>query len=189
MKRESKKRLVIIHGWGGSPVGDWFPWLASEMKARGWQVVVPAMPNTNNPKLAEWRPLLKQMAGKVDKNTFMVGHSVGCITILRFLESLSEAESIGGAILVAGFADPLKDKELKNFFQEPIDWKQIKTRCRKFVTIHSTDDPFVPIENSLKLEGQLGAKAIKLEGWRHFSGDDGIFSLPIVRQELLKISE
>ena len=189
MIEESKKRLIIVHSWGDSTTGGWFPWLASEMNAQGWEVAIPALPNAKNPKQAEWLPFLKQIAGKVDKNTFMVGHSLGCVTILRYLESLSEKESIGGAVLVAGFDNPLKSKELRNFFQEPINWQQIKTKCPKFVSIHSVDDPLVPIENSISFKNYLEAETIRVGGFLHFSGDDGIFSLPIVRQELLKISE
>lgn len=188
-KAKSKKRLIIVHGWKGSPEGGWLPWLKAEMEKADWQVQVPAMPNAAEPKLVEWLPFLKQIAGQVDGNTFMIGHSLGCITILRFLESLAKEEQIGGAILVAGFDNPLKYKELRNFFQEPINWRQIKTKCKRFVSIHSDDDPYVPIENSIKFKEYLAAKAIRVSGFRHFSGDDGIFSLPIVRQELLKISE
>src|SRR4030067_3170430 len=126
MKSEFKNRLIMVHGWAGTPTGGWFPWLASEMGQRGWKVLVPAMPNTNNPKQAEWVPFLKQIVGKVDKNTFMVGHSLGCVTILRFLESLPSEEQIGGVVLVAGVDNPLKFKELRNIFQEPLNWQQLK---------------------------------------------------------------
>ena len=116
-KKDSKKRLVIVHGWEGSPEEGWFPWLKAEMEKRGWEVSVPALPNSAEPEQARWLPYLQMIVGKVDKNTFMVGHSLGCITILRFLERLPKEEFIGGAILVAGFDNPLRYKELKNFFQ------------------------------------------------------------------------
>ena len=188
-EKESKKRLVIVHGWEGSPQEGWFPWLKAEMERRDWEVLVPAMPNSVEPQQARWLPYLQTVVGKVDKNTFMVGHSLGCITILRFLERLPEKEFIGGAILVAGFDNPLKYKELRNFFQEAIAWDRMKKRGAKFVSIHSEDDPEVPIENSDSFGQNLGAKTIKVNGFRHFSGGDGITSLPIVVQELLETSK
>ena len=187
-KEESKKRLVIVHGWEGNPEEGWFPWLKTEMEKRGWEGSVPAMPNSAEPKQARWLPYLQTVVGKVDKNTFMVGHSLGCIIILRFLERLPEKQFLGGAILVAGFDNPLKYKELRNFFQETIAWDRIKKGCDKFVSIHSEDDPEVPIENSDNFRKNLGAKTIKVNGFRHFSGGDGVTSLPIVLQELLEIS-
>ena len=188
-KKESKKRLVIVHGWEGSPEEGWFPWLKAEMEKRGWEVSVPALPNSAEPEQARWLPYLQMIVGKVDKNTFMVGHSLGCITILRFLERLPKEEFIGGAILVAGFDNPLKYKELKNFFQEVISWDRIKKDCKKFVTIHSEDDPEVPLENGLRFERNLRAKRIVVNGLKHFSGGDGVTSVPIILQELLEISK
>jgi len=191
MKKEKKanKRLIIVHGWEGSPQEGWFPWLKAEMEKRGWEVSVPALPNSAEPEQARWLPYLQMIVGKVDKNTFMVGHSLGCITILRFLERLPKEEFIGGAILVAGFDNPLKYKELKNFFQEVISWDRIKKNCKKFVTIHSEDDPEVPLENGLRFERNLRAKRIVVNGLKHFSGGDGVTSVPIILQELLEISK
>ncbi|HEX7455851.1 MAG TPA: alpha/beta hydrolase [Candidatus Nanoarchaeia archaeon] len=189
MKNEFKKRLIIIHGWEGRPEEGWFPWLAAEMVNRGWSAQVPAMPNTNQPEQSRWVPYLGTIAGEVDKNTFMIGHSLGCITILRFLERLPKKASIGGAVLVAAFDNPLKYKELKNFFHEPILWDEVKKKCEKFVAIHSEDDSYVPVENSVSFKKNLSSKTIVVNGFGHFSGSDGVTSLPIVLQELLEISK
>ena len=188
-KGKPQKRLIIVHGWEGSPDHGWYPWLKAEMEKRGWEVVAPALPNTNNPKAHEWLACLVQVAGKVDENTFMVGHSLGCVTIVCFLENLPDTQSIGGAVLVAGFDNPLNIKELENFYEVPINWEKAKRKCKKFVSIHSVDDPYVPVENSVRLQGKLGAKKIVVEGFKHFSGDEGFSTLPLVLQELLEISD
>jgi predicted alpha/beta hydrolase family esterase len=188
-EQESKKRLIIIHGWEGHPEEGWFPWLKAEMEKRGWSVQVPAMPNPAQPEQSRWVPHLATIAGEADQNTFMAGHSLGCITILRFLERLSEKESIGGAVLVSGYDNPLKYKELKNFFHDQILWDQIKKKCKKFVTIHSEDDPYVPVQNSDSFKGKLGSKAVVVNGFRHFSGSDGVTNVPPILKELLEISK
>jgi len=188
-KGKPQRRLIIVHGWEGSPDHGWYPWLKAEMEKRGWEVAAPALPNTNNPKVHEWLACLVQVAGKVDENTFMVGHSLGCITIVCFLENLPDTQSIGGAILVAGFDNPLGYKELENFYAAPINWEKAKRRCKKFVSIHSTDDPSVPVDNGVRLKEKLDAKKIVVGGFKHFSADDGITTLPLALQELLEISE
>ena len=182
------KKLIIVHGWEGSPQEAWFPWLKSEMERKDWEVHVPALPNANNPKMHDWVSSLAQVADSVDENTYMVGYSLGCITILRFLENLDEKQKIGGAILVAGFDNPLNINELGNFFQGPLNWDKAKRVCKKFVVIHSEDDPDVPADNGIRMSNNLGAKKILVNGYKHFSGDDGINSLPLVLEELLEIT-
>ena len=119
----------------------------------------------------------------------MVGHSLGCIAILRFLETLKEEESIGGAIFVAGFDNNLGEKEMQSFFEAPINFDKAKRVCKKFVSIHSEDDPDVPVDNSVRFKKNLNAKKIVVNGYRHFIGIDGVNSLPLVLQELLEISD
>ena len=188
-KKESKKRLVIVHSWEGSLEEGWYPWLKAEMEKRGWEVLVPTMPNSAEPEQSQWVPYLQTVVGKVDNNTFMVGHSLGCVTIFRFLEQLPQGQSIGGAILVAGFDNPLRYKELKNFFQEVVAWTEIKKKCNEFITIHSQDDPYVPVENSARFKENLDAKTIALNGYRHFSGEDDVTAVPEILKELLEISK
>ena len=183
-----KKKLIIVHGFEGSPENGWLPWLKGEVERKGWEAHAPPLPNTNDPKVHEWLPALIQATGEVDENTYMVGHSLGCITILRFLETLKDEESIGGAVLVAGFDNPLGNKRIDDFFQAPVNWEKAKRVCKKFVVIHSEDDPYVPADNGVRLKNNLGAKKILVSGYRHFSGDEGVTSLPLVLRELLEIS-
>jgi uncharacterized protein len=101
------KRVIIVHGYTGDSSKNWFPWLKAELEKLGVSVTVPQMPNTNAPVLTEWLPHLQATVGAPDTETYLVGHSLGCPTILRYLESLKNGEKTGGALLVAGFAEPL----------------------------------------------------------------------------------
>ena len=101
-----KKRVFIIHGWEGNPDIHWFPWLRKELKHRGYEVIVPRMPNVMNPEFKSWISYLKEIVTSPDGNTFFVGHSLGCIAVLRFIETLKE--EVGGAVLVAGFGKDLE---------------------------------------------------------------------------------
>jgi hypothetical protein len=102
------KRVFIIHGWGGKGGEGWQNWLKKELEKKGFEVFAPDMPDTENPKIETWVPFLSKLVGKCDEETFFVGHSIGCQTILRYLESLPESEKAGGAVFVAGWLN-LKD--------------------------------------------------------------------------------
>ena len=110
------KRAVIVHGWGGSPEEGWFPWLRKELEARDFEVTVPQLPEAETPRIGKWVPTLAVAVGAVDENTYLVGHSMGCQTIARYLEGLDESIHVGGAVYVAGFFDSLtlgEDEEEK----------------------------------------------------------------------------
>src|SRR3989344_2112268 len=104
------KRVFIIHGWGGSPQEGWFPWLKKELKKKKFSAYVPAMPNSDNPKIRRWVGFLARLVKKADKDTYFVGHSIGCQTILRYLQATNQ--KVGGVVCVAGWFT-LKNLETK----------------------------------------------------------------------------
>ncbi len=120
------KKVYIIHGYTGYPDKNWFPWLKLELEKLGIQVFVPAMPHTEAPQYSEWLAYLQSLVQKPDSDTYFVGHSLGCITILQYLNNLSAPIKIGGAVLVAGFSTPIHLTELNSFFGVPLDEVKIK---------------------------------------------------------------
>ena len=185
------KRAIIIHGFKGHPKHGWKPWLAAELRKHGFIVKNPRMPNTNHPKIKSWVERLAALVGKPDTDCYLIGHSLGCITILRYLETLKDNEKIGGAVLIAGPVKRPKNKykELASFFSSPIQWKKIKRHCRRFVAIHSDDDNTVPLQHSRIVQQKLGAQLIVKHGMKHFSGSDGIIELPDALKAVLKLSK
>lgn len=193
-----KKRVFLIHGWEGYPKEGWFPWLSAELSKKGFKVQVLPMPNSQSPKIEEWVPFLAKNVGEIDENTVLIGHSIGCQTIWRYLESLKEDERITGAVLVAPWIrlnaeNALQDEEsreiVRPWLETPIDWEKVKKNCGKFVVILSDDDPYVYLEDGEIFKEKLGAKLIIEHNMKHFSGDDGVMKLPVVREELLKMAK
>lgn len=183
------KRVFLIHGWEGYPEGGWRLWLKNELEKREFTIFVPAMPDTKHPKMNAWVSHLEEVVGTPNKDCYFVGHSLGCITILRYIETLKENQEVGGAILVAGFSGNLGYEELDTFFKTPIDWIKIKSHCKKFITIHSDNDPYVPLKYGDIFKEKLNAELIIKHHMKHFSGDDGITKLPVVLDAVLKISK
>jgi uncharacterized protein len=184
-----QKRAFIIHGWEGYPEEGWKPWLKNELEKKGFTVSVPAMPNSNNPNMKEWLDHLAKAVGTPDENCYFIGHSLGCITILRYIENLKDNQKIGGAVLVAGFASNLGFEELGSFFKDPIDWMKVKSHCRKFVAIHSDNDPYVSLHYGKMFKENLNAELIIEHNMKHFSGDDGITTLPVALDSVINISK
>jgi len=193
----TQKRVFIVHGWDGYPEEGWFPWLKKELEVRGFSVLVPQLPNPDEPRINNWVPKLKEVVGKPDGQTYFIGHSMGCQTIARYLETLSENTKVGGAVFVAGFFKRLTNLEdddiVRSVSQEwlttPLDLKKVKTCLKKSVAIFSDDDPYVSIDNQEDFSNILGSKIVIRHGQGHFSGSTGTTTLPVALEALLEIAE
>lgn len=181
------KRVVVIHGFEGEPEDAWRPWLRDELVKKGFSVDVPAMPMPYFPRVDEWVKKITVVVGTPNENVYLVGHSLGCIAILRYIETLNV--EIGGAVLVAGFSDDLGDEKLSNFFEKPIEWDKIKGNCKNIIALHSDNDKNVPLKYADVFKEKLGAKVVIEKGKGHFMGSEGIFELPVLLDELLEISK
>ncbi|MBI4127752.1 MAG: alpha/beta hydrolase [Parcubacteria group bacterium] len=186
------KRAIIVHCWGGYPEYCWYPHTKKELEAQGFDVTVPTMPDTENPKLSLWLPILQQVVGAPSENLYLIGHSIGTVTIMRYLETLLAGQTIAGAVFVAGFSDDLGFKELSNFFERPLDFEAIRTKAYAFTLIHSDDDPYVPLRYGDILKAKLHAKLIVKHGMKHFSGafdtQKSCLSLPAVAETILTMA-
>ena len=190
------KRVFVVHGWEGSPESDWFPWLKWELKKRKFIVEVPAMPDSDAPKIEAWINFLMKKVGKVDQETYFVGHSIGCQAILRYLEKLPGETQIGGCIFVAGWfslqgLETQEEEEVaKPWLETKIDFAKIKRHTKNFVAIFSDNDPFVPYkENSKIFKEKLGAKILLEQGKEHFDGAGCVTELPVVLAEVLTMTK
>jgi predicted alpha/beta hydrolase family esterase len=181
--------VLIIHGYQGAPHSGWKPWLQKELRGRGFDVFVPAMPSPNSPRQKKWVETISNLADKPTRNDFLVGHSLGCIAILRYLEKLAPGEHVGGVILVAGFTDDLGMEDLSSFFRTPIEWSEIRSHCAKFVAVHSDNDRYVPLAHGKSFELNLGAELVVQHNMGHFSGSEGCTQLPVVLDKLLEMAK
>ncbi|MBI2017595.1 alpha/beta hydrolase [Candidatus Daviesbacteria bacterium] len=170
------KRVIIVHGWSGSPAKDFFPWLREELEKKGYEVMAPTMPNPDYPKIENWVPYLAKIVGEVRADDVLVGHSMGCQTILRFLEGLPENKKVGKVILVAGFGAYLKglteeeQQIAQSWIDSTLNLEEVKTKANSFVAVFSDNDPFVPLEINKKLfEEKLGAKVYIEHNKGHFN--------------------
>ncbi len=191
------KRVVIVHGWDGFPEEGWFPWLKRELESHNFIVDVPQMPAPDEPRINNWVPKLKEVVRTPNEDTYFVGHSMGCQTIARYLESLRNNVEVGGAVFVAGFFKRLTNLEdddvvhdvAKEWLTAPIDLNKVRQHLKKSVAIFSDNDPYVPIDNQEDFKTKLGCRIIIEHSLGHFSGQTGTTSLPIVFNTLLDLSK
>ena len=174
---------VIVHGWGGRPTDGWFPWLGKELESRGYDVYIPAMPNTDAPEITPWVQTLKStLADNPAQRILLVGHSIGCQTILRYLsEAYVPADR---ALFVAGWIELIGLDETEKAIAQP--WLEtsvaippLRAHLKQSTAFFSVDDPLVPLEpNRQFFEEQIGSKTVTLDGYNHFDEDAGVRAIP-----------
>lgn len=182
-----KKRMIIVHGWGGSPTNDWIGWATKEFQVKGYEVLTPFMPDTDSSVIEKWLEHLRFVTGAVDENTYFIGHSVGCQTIMRLLETIDT--KVGGAIFVAGWFNLTNQDEEERvtaepWIETPIDYAKVKENLARSVVILSDNDPYVPYgETKRDFETRLGSEVVTIASAGHFTSNDGFSTF----QQLVEI--
>jgi hypothetical protein len=185
------KRAIIIHGWQGNPKQGWYPWLGSELEKRGFKVSIPVMPNTEDPKPEEWISALSNVIGELDNDVYMIGHSAGANTIMRYLEK-KHTQKAGGAVLVAPWPslkpeDRRYGKEMgARWMAKPYDWDVISNNARKITAIFSTNDPYVSINDADVFKEKLHCSVIIEEGKKHMYTAPWFTELPSALEAVLE---
>ena len=192
------KKVFIVHGWVGYPEEGWFPWLKKELEDKGFEVFVPQLPDADNPRIQNWVPKLAEVVGSADAGTYFVGHSIGCQTIARYIETLPDGVKVGGAIFVAGFFKRLTglddDKETRDVEKEwlstPISLEKVKSHLLKSIAIFSDNDPFIPSDNQDDFRDKLGSRIVIEHNKGHFNEEEpSVWELPSALEALLEISK
>ena len=173
------KRLFIIHGYNAYPEKHWFPWLAEQFSQL--QTTSITLPNAHAPQLDEWLGAVQQAIGKADENTYIVAHSLGTHTTLHY--ALTQT-TIGGVILVSGFAEKIPHLPILDNFAHPIDDAYIKKTIKKRIIIAAKDDNIVPFSCSDRLAKRIDATMIAQETGNHFMQSDGFTTFPLVAKTL-----
>ena len=177
-------KVYIVHCWDGTKDDGWYPWLDKELTNDNTTVYRFNMPNTDKPVIEEWVSFLDKQVSDLDENTYFVGHSIGCQTILRYLQS-KDITNIGGIVLVAPWLNLLdyaiEEEEsyivAKPWLTTPIDFEKVKKFTSNITCIFSDDDYFVSLSQKEEFEKLLNAKTIVVNNKGHISEEDNVFEL------------
>ncbi len=194
------KRVYIVHGWEGSPEEPMHKWLKKQLEEKDFKVFALKMPDPSLPRRDKWIDYLNKTIKNSDENTYFIGHSLGCQTILRWLEQLPDKNKIGGVILIAPWLDLDKktieeeewskaEFEIAKAWFEPINFSKCLKYCKKFVCIFSDNDPYIPLSKTKIFKDKLNAEIIIEKNKGHFDISSGIKDNPVALKKMLEISK
>lgn len=170
-------RIVVAHGYRADPSRHWFPWLVEHYGSDTVSVI--GLPNPEEPDLETWVHAASAAIGEVDEQTVLVGHSLGCVTLLHVLNRKAEPWRLGGLVLVAGFVDALPNlPALDPFTEEPLDLHRIRRDVAVRHVLRSDDDDVVAAPLTERLAELLDAPTTLVPGAGHFVDRQGVREVP-----------
>jgi predicted alpha/beta hydrolase family esterase len=169
------KKALMLHAWYSSPEDGWYPWLKKELEKKGYQVFLPDLP-TMRSDLPKMELQLKKIDRtlSLDKNTVVIGHSLGGVLALR----LAERRNFNKMILVSGwdFDDLTEGHRL--FWRYKISHKKIRKNVEEICCLHADNDPYITAFQAEEMSKRLGGKFILIKGAGHFTEKEGISKIP-----------
>ncbi|MCX7996918.1 MAG: alpha/beta fold hydrolase [Patescibacteria group bacterium] len=174
------KPALILHGTNAAPDHNWYPWLARKLEEQSYTVWVPQLPECEYPDTANYNSFLLNPAhhheGFVfDNQTILIGHSSGSLAVLQLLQALPPEITVADVFLVGAFKDNLgwRDRKgraiLDGILTPDLDFPRLKNRAKRYVLIHSENDPYCPLSHASYLAVRLGGELIIQTGQYHFS--------------------
>ncbi|MFA6428985.1 MAG: alpha/beta fold hydrolase [Patescibacteria group bacterium] len=206
--------VILVHGWLSTPDMHFFPWLKQELEAHGHVVLALQMPNPARPKRVEWMAQLDYalQANGDPADTVLLGHSLGTLTILHYLQTIYKGPPFKRIVLCAGFTrafalppllpprhaqlDHLRNKILhlpevilEDWFTHAVDASTLRHHARAWTCIHAIDDPVVPFAEGVFLAKQLCAELItENKGHLIEFSPQGTLQLPSALEAILSAS-
>lgn len=161
------RQAVILHGTGSNNTSNWFPWLKRKLEEIYFKVWVPDLPDADKPNIDAYNKFLLNQ-GWDFADSLIVGHSSGAVEAISLLENLPSGITADTVVLVGVFRGDLGWEALHGL-NVPIDYNKAKLKAKRFIVVHSDNDPYCPLEDAKWIAQQLGAEFKLLPKMQHFS--------------------
>lgn len=188
----SIERIVIVPRWSGHAGVDWYPWIRAQLADAPQRLEIVELPSPSAPVIDECVAALGSALGTDPAalgSTLLVGHSVGCQALMRYLASLrsgaSERPSGPMLLCVAGWwAVDSPWPTIEPWISTPISLASLRGNTSRIAVLLSDDDPFTADwrANQLLWEERVGAEVEIVSGGRHFNASQEPAVLDLVRR-------
>lgn len=164
------KKVLILHGLGGSDFPHWQAHLARDLIKEKYIVSFPSLPNKNNPDLTKWKEFLYKEIEHFQPD-IIVCHSLANILWFHICEELDI--KLDKLMLVAPVSQKVLE-EAKSFFPYPIP-QDLKSK--EVIIAASTNDPYMSFEEAIKLQSTLNVGMKPMENAGHINASSGFGKL------------
>jgi uncharacterized protein len=184
----NKHSFLIIHGLGGSGPDHWQSWLFHKLKQYNFHVCFPKFSNDNNPNKQVWLQELSAAFQSLPKNQqkTVITHSLGCLLWLHYI-AVQTNQIADHVILVAPPSPKVVLPEARSFYPVPLDRENLLRAEADTLFIHSTNDPYCGIEDSIYYL-KLDIPTILLSNMGHINTKSGHDKWQWILDQCLRIT-
>jgi len=161
-----QKKVLLLHGWGGSDNPHWQSWLASEIAKEYGTVSFLKFSDVDFPILDVWKKELQTHLEDF-KPDIVICHSLAN-TLWFHLCNEIKIDTIDKLILVAPPSINCKIEELKSFF--PVTPPK-SLQAKEAILITSTNDPYLTQTEAKELQKNLNVEMKVIENGGHINAD------------------
>lgn len=171
------KFIFINHGFKGSNIENWFPWLKEKLDSDKIQVIIPQYPIDDDKHFYEcWKKILDTYKDfdYLNEDSIIIGHSSGCAFSIKYI--LENNLNVDKLILVSGFNNYYSKDKLdfhnavnKTFYVDEEELIKLKSNVNKIICIYGDNDPYIPQDEFHNLARVLSAKEIVIKNGGHLN--------------------
>ena len=180
---KNNKKILILHGWGGSDFPHWQSWLAGELAKDYGCVNFFKFTNPDTPELGIWKKeLLEQL--QEFKPDIVICHSLANTLWFHICNDNDvQIEPVEKLFLVAPPSLKCKIDELKSFF--PL---QLPTNldAKETLLVASSNDPYISLDEIKTIQEKLAINTKILNDAGHINSDSGYGEWRWILEEVIR---
>jgi len=173
------KKILILHGWGGSDFPHWQSWLAGEIAKDYGLVNFLKFQDYDFPDKNIWKSQLIKEINEFNPD-IVICHSVANILWFHLCNDMG-LKQIKKLLLVAPPSFSCNIPELSSFY--PCEAPQ-NLYTDKGILIGSTNDPYMSLDELKSLQKNLNIPLEILQDAGHINTDSGFGEWPWILQEV-----
>jgi leucyl-tRNA synthetase len=195
---QKKPKVLIIHGINGSGKENWFPWIKAELAQKGFEVLIPDLPNPGIPNLKAWLLALNKLGITKHDKLFVVGHSMGGPAACQFI--IQNGFQVEKLILVAPIGKEMGEANWKHFSSKDgieackafnasnTNLAALKNLAKERVVYLSDNDPVIPMSVK-KTYAEIEPLFVDFKNKGHFNASSGLTEFPEILEEFPSVEE
>lgn len=168
------KKAVILHGTGGRPDSNWFPWLKAKLEDQGYEVWVPQLPDCDKPDRDTYANFLFESGWDFTDN-IVIGHSSGAVEVLNLLMDKRMPHIHMGVMVSAwqyGVPDGYDPEVFAHLFpRQGFKFRRMRGKADRLAFLHGSEDPYCPVEQAVTLATKLKAPIMLVPKGKHLGAE------------------